>query len=207
MKKSILVILAALLAVPAFSQIKFGLKAGAETTTVPTYDVTSGTSNIEAVKNSQWGWHAGAFVRISFLGLYVQPEAVFASNSFDYNVTEVQGNPAVLKTQKFNRLSVPILLGIKVGPIRLNAGPAASVKISSPSELVTGSTNWDELYKGAVWGYQAGLGIDLFKKLTLDARYAGSFGEQFGSTINIGSQSYKVDNSAPSFILSVGFMF
>lgn len=210
MKKSILILLFALLVMPGYSQfIKFGLKAGAETTQVPTYSITSapgsGSASIDALKSSQWGWHAGIFVRIKLLGLYVQPEAVFASNSFDYNVTEVTGNPASLLTQKFNRLSIPILVGLKLGPVRINAGPAASIQIGSPADLLD-APNFQDLYKSAVWGYQAGLGIDLFEKLTIDARYAGGFGKQEGTT-TISGQTFNVSNAPPSVLISLGWMF
>lgn len=63
------------------------------------------------------------------------------------------------------------------------------------------------MYKEAVFGYQAGIGIDLLKKLTLDARYAGSFGQEFGNSIAIGGQNFKLDHGQSSFILSVGWMF
>jgi len=157
------------------------------------------------VQNSQWGWHAGIFLRIKLLGIYLQPEAIFASNTFDYNVTEVVGGPKTLMSQKFNRLSVPILLGFKLGPLRINAGPAASINIGSPKELIS-EPNFQDLYKSAVWGYQAGIGIDLFKKLTIDARYAGGFGSQEGST-TLGTQTFTFTNAPPSILLSVGFMF
>jgi hypothetical protein len=207
MKKSILVILVALVALPAFSQIKFGIKAGAETTQVPTYSTLSGGANatIDALESAQWGWHAGLFVRFKLLGIIVQPEAVFASNTFDYNVTAVAGDPATLVSQKFNRLSIPLLLGLKLGPVRIMAGPAASIQIGSPEDLIN-DPNFNELYKSAVWGFQAGLGIDLFKKLTIDARYAGGFGSQDGST-TISGQTFTFTNAPPSILLSVGFMF
>jgi hypothetical protein len=208
MKKLILAVLITFLAVPAFPQLlKFGIKAGAETTTVPTYSSLAGGANatIDALNKAEWGWHAGVFLRIKLLGIYVQPEVIFASQTFDYNVTAVQGNPATLVSQKFNRLSVPIMIGFKLGPLRINAGPAASVKIGSPEDLIT-DPNFQNLYKSATWGYQAGLGIDLFKKLTIDARYAGGFGKQ-ESTTTIGGQSFTFTNAPPSILLSLGFMF
>jgi hypothetical protein len=207
MKKLILAVLITFLAVPAFPQlIKFGIKAGAETTNVPEYtSITSGQAAIDAAQSAQWGWHAGVFVRIKLLGIYIQPEAVFASNSFDYNVKDVTGAPQGLLTQKFNKLSVPILLGFKLGPLRINAGPAASIAIGSPKDLLN-DPNFQDMYKSATWGYQAGLGIDLFKKLTIDARYAGGFGKQEGST-TISGQTFNFTNAPPSILISLGFMF
>ena len=204
MKKFFVFVFVVLISLPAVSQIKFGIKAGAETTTVPTYDVSSGTSNITALEDASWGFHGGIFLRISLLGLYIQPEAVFATNTFDYNVST--GTAPVLKSQTFNRLSIPVLVGFKLGPLRLNAGPAASIQIGSPEALVD-DPNFEDMYKGAVWGYQAGLGVDLFKRLTLDARYAGSLGEKFGDSVAIGSQNFKLDYGQSSFLLSLGIIF
>ena len=67
--------------------------------------------------------------------------------------------------------------------------------------------NFEDMYKGAVWGYQAGLGVDLFKRLTLDARYAGSLGEKFGDSVAIGGQNFKLDYGQSSFLLSLGIIF
>ena len=204
MKKLLVIALAVLIAVPAFSQIKFGIKAGAETTTVPTYNLTDGTNNIETLKDAAWGFHAGVFLRLSLLGIYLQPEAVFASNTYDYNVTTVTGTE--LLSQTFNRLEIPVLVGFKVGPLRLNAGPSASVQIGTPKALINDS-NFTEMYKGATFGFQAGIGVDLFKKLTFDARYGGSLSERFGDVVSIGTQDFKLDHRQNSFILSVGIMF
>ena len=203
MKKLLVIILAAFIVLPAFSQIKFGLKAGASTATVPTY-TTSGTNNIEALKNAAWGFHAGAFLRLTLLGIYLQPEVVFATNSYDYNVTQV--GVTELKNQKFNRLEIPVLLGFKLGPLRINAGPSADVQIGTPKALIN-DPNFKEMYRGATFGYQAGVGIDLLKLITLDARYGGSLSGKFGDAVTIGGQNFKLDSRQPSFILSVGLMF
>jgi Outer membrane protein beta-barrel domain len=205
MKKIIIVLLAAIISVPAFSQLKFGLKAGGQTTTVPTYDISSGTSNITSIEEWQWGFHGGAFARISLAFLHIQPEVVFVSNTFDYSVKEGTV-PSVPKSQTFNRLAIPILLGIKLGPIRVNAGPAAAIQIGTPEALID-DPNFEDMYKGSLWGYQAGLGIDLFSKLTLDARFAGGLGDMLGDQVTIGGQTFNLDYSQTTFMLSVGWMF
>jgi hypothetical protein len=204
MKKLSVILLVVLISIPAFSQIKFGIKAGAESTTVPTYDVSSGTSNITALQDASWGFHGGIFMRIKLLALYVQPELVFASNTFDYTVKTATASE--LKSQTFNRLSIPLLVGFKLGPIRLNAGPAAAIQIGTPEALIN-DPNFENMYKGALWGYQAGIGIDLLKKLTLDARYAGGLGEKFGDSVAIGGQNFQLDYGQSSFLLSLGWMF
>jgi hypothetical protein len=204
MKKLLVILMTVLIGLPAFSQINFGLKVGAATTTVPTYNISNGTNNIVALKDAAWGFQAGAFVRLKILFLYLQPELVFATNSYDYNVTTVTGTE--LLSQKFNRLEIPVLLGINVGPLRINAGPSASIQIGSPKALID-DPDFENMYKGATFGYQAGVGVDILKHLTLDVRYGGSLSGKFGDSVTIGSQTFKIDSRQPSLILSVGLMF
>ena len=203
MRKLILIGLIIIVSAPVFSQVKFGIKAGAETTTVPTYQLGNGDATIEALKDASWGYHAGVFLRVGLGGVYLQPEVVFASTSFDYNVTTT--DLTELKSQKFNRVSIPVLLGLKLGPLRLMAGPAASIMIGSPKALID-DPDFEQMYKGAVYGYQAGAGIDL-GRLTLDVRYAGSLGEKFGDTVTIEGQTFKLDYGQSSLLLSLGWMF
>ncbi|HBQ82619.1 MAG TPA: hypothetical protein DD745_07040 [Bacteroidales bacterium] len=204
MKKLSVLLLVVMISFPAFSQVKFGIKAGAETTTVPTYDISSGTNNIEALEDASWGFHGGIFMRIKLLALFVQPELVFASNTFDYTVETA--TVTEVKSQTFNRISVPLLVGLKLGPLRLNAGPAASIQIGSPEALID-DPNFENMYKASVWGFQAGIGLDILNKLTLDARYAGGLGEKFGDAVTIGGQNFQLDYSQKSFLLSAGWMF
>jgi opacity protein-like surface antigen len=56
------------------------------------------------------------------------------------------------------------------------------------------------------WGYRAGLGIDLFKKLTLDARYEGNL-SSLGSSVTIGDAEFNTDMRTSQFLISLGFMF
>lgn len=204
MKKLLVFTLAALMVLPVFSQIKFGLKLGANTATVPEYDISTGTNNIEAVKNAQWGIQAGAFLRVGIKSLFIQPEIMLASNSYEYNVTTVTGQD--LLKQKFTRLEIPVLLGLKLGPLHINAGPSANINIGSPDALIE-DPDFSELYRSATFGYQAGIGIDLFNRLVLDARYGGNLSGRFGESVVIGSQTFNLDSRQPSFILSLGIMF
>jgi hypothetical protein len=204
MKKLFAILLSIIIAVPVFSQVNFGIKAGASTTTVPTYDAPSGTTTIEPLKDAAWGFHAGIFLRAGLGPVYLQPEIVFASNTYEYNVT--QNTVTDVLDQQFNRLEIPVLIGLKFGPVRLNVGPSATVPIGSPSNLVN-DPNFDDLYRGTTFGYQAGIGVDIFNTLTLDARYSGSLAQRFGDTVDIGGQDFNLDDRQPSILFSLGIMF
>lgn len=201
MKKFILILFAAIISTGAFAQFSWGLKAGASSNNFKLedpVDVTAGPT-IESAKDASWGFHGGVFVRISALGLMVQPELLFSMAENNMRIAETDE----LKSQKFSKLDVPVLLGAKLGPIRLMAGPAASVMLSSDSDLFEDA---ESLYKAATFGYQAGVGVDLFKKLTIDVRYEGGL-NNFGDEVTVGDETVTLDGRSNAIIVSAGIMF
>ena len=156
---------------------------------------------IQSLKEAEWGFQGGAFMRVSFAGLYVQPEFLFATatNSVSYDDVEAGGAP-VIYHQKFNKINIPVLVGLKIAFLRVNAGPAASFLIGDAKELIQGAT-----YKKATFGYQAGVGLDLFK-LTFDIRYEGNL-NQFGDKITIAGETFNLDDRTGALLLHVGWIF
>ncbi len=70
MKKLLIIVIAALLTLPALSQLKFGLKAGVSTTSMTMEGIkqaTSGTTTytIEKLEGMNFGFHGGVFGRVS----------------------------------------------------------------------------------------------------------------------------------------------
>lgn len=210
MKKFILIVLSVLIVLPAFSQVKFGLKAGLSTTNLKMADLKTLTSGetqyvVDAIKGANYGFHGGAFVRFSMLGLYVQPELLFASRTVEYEVTELD-NPTVIVKQQFNQLDLPIMLGLKIGPLRLNAGPSARLLINSPKDLID-DPDFKSMYNSLTFGYQAGIGIDIIKRLTFDLRYEGSLQKYQTQIQNLAGDKFNLDDRPNAFLVSVGLMF
>jgi hypothetical protein len=203
MKKILIVLFALLLAAPLFSQVQFGIKAGASTDFTFTDQTFTNTSvTIQNLKTAEWGFQGGVFMRASFSGFYIQPELLFATatNSVTYEDVEAGGAP-IIYNQKFNKLNIPVLLGFKIAFLRIHAGPAASVMIGEPQDVIEGAT-----YKSMTFGYQAGIGFDLFKKLTLDVRYEGNL-NQFGDQITIGGETFTLDDRTGALLLHAGIIF
>ena len=212
MKKSILIVLSVFLALPAFSQVNFGLKAGVSTTNVKMEDVKTLTSGeteylVNAIKAANYGFHAGAFVRFSMMGFYIQTELIFASRTDEYTISDAE-TPAeeTVKKQQFNRLDLPIMLGAKLGPVRLNAGPSARLLINSPKDLIT-DPDFKAMYNDLTFGYQAGIGVDIVKRITLDLRYEGSLQKYQTKIENTAGTDFTLDDRPNAFLLSVGIMF
>jgi len=214
MKKLIVIAFVVLVSIPAFSQIKFGLKAGVSTTSLsmPTIKtITSGTTSytVDALTSAKYGFHGGVFVRVTVFGIYLQPELLFSTRSNDYTVTNVTNQAAPVSyvaKQTFNRLDIPVMLGLKLGPLRLNAGPSGSLLINSPKDIIT-NPDYKNNYSKMTFGYQAGLGFDLLNFLTFDLRYEGSLKKYQNQIQNLAGTKYNLDDRPNAFLFSVGLMF
>ena len=194
MKKIVLLLLLSFFFAGTYAQ--FGIKVGANTTTLKiTGDM------LDNVKDANWGFNAGVFYRLKIAMLYLQPEAYFSTVGGNFKYGD---DPANMELYDFNlnRIDIPLIVGVKLGPIRVLAAPVAFFTISSKSSL----TDFDEAMKGTTWGYQLGLGIDLFKKLTFDARYEGSISD-FTESVEIGGTPLEPSTKSSAFLLSLGWMF
>jgi hypothetical protein len=215
MKKIVAIALVILVTIPAFSQIKFGIKAGVSTTslTMPSIkQISAGTSSfsVDGISTAKYGFHGGVFVRLTFFGVYIQPELLFSTRTNEYTVTNTT-NPSSLTSyiakQSFNRLDIPVMLGYKLGPIRLNLGPSGSLLINSPKSLIQ-NPDYKNNFSKMTFGYQAGLGFDLFNRITFDLRYEGSLKKYQNQIQNLaGSTKVNLDDRPNAFLLSVGLMF
>ena len=211
MKKLFAFLLVALLALPAFSQLNFGLKAGVSTTSLsmPTVKtITSGTTsfNVDALTDAKYGFHGGAFFRLTFFGIYLQPEFLFTTRTNEYTVQNVQTSASSVVKQNFNKFDIPVMLGFKLGPLRVNAGPTGSFLINTPKELIT-NPDFKNRYSKMTVGYQAGLGFDLLNLLTFDLRYEGSLKKYQNQIQNATGTNFNLDDRPNAFLFSLGIMF
>jgi hypothetical protein len=210
MKKLLVVILIAFLSIPVFSQLKFGLKAGVSTTSITmskAVQLTGQSANytVKALSSSAYGFHGGLFMRLTILGIYIQPEVLFATAENKYTVTNLTTTTATEVSQKLNNLSIPVMVGVKLGPIRINAGPAGTMAITSPKALINDPA-LKAIYNKMSIGYQAGLGLDILKKLTIDIRYEGSL-QKYQTQIQQSVGKVALDNRPNAFLFSLGLMF
>ena len=142
---------------------------------------------------------AGLFGRVTIGRLYVQPEVLYfkTSNVFEGHVTGVAsdnlfnlptGANVNLTLNQMN-LQVPIMIGVNIldldiVTLRAQAGPTANFVLKSQtlydktytlngqqSEIENTTTDQNFDTKAISWGVQAGLGVDVLKRITLDINY------------------------------------
>ncbi|WP_338869583.1 porin family protein [Spirosoma sp. SC4-14] len=194
MKKSLFFIALTLLPALTFAQggFQIGIKGGVNLSKLTFGDfVTTGTNsngspqvgvdgqtfrdNLKASLDSKTGTSFGIYMRFG-KNLFLQPELLYSTKAGSFEV--VRNGVTESVTVKTTSFDVPVLLGIKGGPIRVMAGPIVSFRINDNQSLgdavrqyTNGSLNdaWSQAY----YGYQVGGGLDL-GSFGLDVRYEGN---------------------------------
>ena len=185
---------------------------------------------------------AGLFGRVTIGRVYVQPEVLYfmTSNVFDVTVTGTGSNNlfnlptganANVTLNQMN-LQVPVMLGVKVIDLdlitlRAQVGPTANFVLKSKTlydktytlngeqqELGQVNETNDQEFdpKAIAWGVQAGLGVDVLNRITLDINYNYGLTKVFRSLNNtVLGQTFDFSNLDDTkqnlFIVTVGVKF
>lgn len=204
--------------------IRFGLKGGLNSSTMKIDKTTlEGITTVDGAKNfvleqgeSEFGLHFGAFGRITVAGVFIQPELLFTQTKGNIVISEISSvDNAYEKAveQKFNRFDVPVMVGYKLGPAKLFAGPVATFTLSEKdglrdqmAELVGDNETVENTLKNAVFGYQVGIGLDILKFATFDVKYEGNL-SKLGENLTVAGQNFNLDQRNPQWIFSLGIFF
>ncbi|GAB5527148.1 MAG: hypothetical protein Roseis2KO_50200 [Roseivirga sp.] len=196
MKKLILTLALAFIGFSASAQFTLGPRV---TLISSNLDLREEIANVEA-GDAEFGFQYGLFARVKVpvIGLYVQPELLFSKT--ESTITSGAQNVDL----SFNRVDVPIMIGGKIGPLRINAGPALSFLTSAESDVAGAVVDIKDNYSSTTVGFQAGIGIDILK-FVIDLKYEGSLSEKFGESITVGGNSFATDERANQIVLGIGF--
>jgi hypothetical protein len=211
MKKLLFISIAVIfMAVGANAQLfQFGIKGGVNFSSIVMEDVTGITDGSQVYDlvtgDKVTGYQVGLMTRLNVAFLFVQPELYFNAVGGTVDQIVTGGATEVLNVQ-FNRFDIPLLVGLKLGPVRVKAGPVGTAVISSLNDLAEISPDLTTLSEGLTWGYQAGVSIDLFKKLAIEGRYEGSL-SKYGDAFNVGGADYTLDARPTQMIVTLGWWF
>lgn len=205
MKKILFSCLLILLPFHLFSQLKVGLKGGLNMSWFRAREILTDDYQLNISDASMLGYHIGLFARVSFLGLYAQPELLYTALRCETEVYDLLNqNDLEPVQQQIGRIDVPVIVGGRIGPARLGLGPVASVVVLNRSELEV-MTGYKEKLKAAAVGYQAGVGFDV-SNFSIDLRYEGNL-SKLGDSVDLGTQKVNFDKRARQLILSLGLSF
>jgi hypothetical protein len=150
-----------------------GLKAGA------TFSSLKFSADLPYLSENVMGYHIGAFSRIGWGRLFLQPEVYFNSRGGKLKSTESLANTAVANFD-FSGVDVPVLAGVRLFKqtpfnIRLMGGPILQFMTSRQVEP---KPTFEQLFsktyfENHLFGWQLGAGID-FSIFSIDARWESS---------------------------------
>ncbi|NJO86660.1 MAG: PorT family protein [Lewinella sp.] len=190
-------------------QVEFGLKAGLSTQSLvgETYRFNrAGLDNLTlSLTEAEYGIQAGVFFRIP-LGdrLFLQPEITFNSNQANFRFNNPDQNESFVFSERYNYVDVPLLLGYRLGFLRVQAGPVGHIYFAQMSDVLS-REGWDAALESFNLGYALGAAIDI-AKFTLDLRFDGNFGE-LGQTFSFGSNEVAIDQAPKRWIATLGYRF
>jgi len=189
----------------AMAQFNIGIKFGASTTDVGVGQIFVPSNSSEdlriAIEKAHYGFNFGLLMQIQAKWFILHPEVVFNSSSVDFRVNDHLGNYTdKILTDSYQNLDIPLLFGIKAGPLRMQAGPVGHIPLKYISEL-THLDGFSSDFSPIEYGYQVGIGIDFFN-LMLDLRYEGNF-SKFGDYIRFNDRSYRFSDMPTRLLLSV----
>jgi hypothetical protein len=230
MKKGFILSLVLLLGIGATAQIKFGVKAGLNLSSLSDIKAKVSRVSVTAFKNDGMavGFHAGGFVNFSF-GQYIglQPELLFSMQGGKQKPSSmvsqiVSGLPNNLSyNYTFDFINIPVLLDIKpfanfsilIGPqIGFNIYKSATQSAGGISETVSGSdfddTFGDDTFKSLDFAIVGGLQYTFIEHFTIGARYNWGLTNAYSTSMTESGVTADVTGWKNSVIqVSVGWTF
>jgi hypothetical protein len=203
MKKLLLLsCFAVVMTLSAHSQIKFGVRGAVTSSTVEADKVSANGYTIESVNDAKVGFQIGVVSQIQIRKLFIQPELLLSTSGGVLKVSDINGSR--LNDQRVTKVDIPVLVGGKMGPLRLGVGPVASIMIKSKSDL-NDYDQFDDKFRKATWGYQVGAGLDIWK-LAFDVKYEGNL-SRWGDKVVIGNQDVSFDRRLSQWVFGVALFF
>lgn len=199
-----------MMATLSYGQFEMGLKAGVSSTDLSPESILINNGQTTAkisIAEAKYGFHLGLYTRISIANIFIEPAFLFNSNTVDYNLEEQIFDTGIfssIRSETYNNLDIPLMVGMKIGFLRLQGGPVAHIFIDSASEL-TDIDGYSQKFQDATYGIQGGIGLDLWK-IRLDLNYETNL-SNFGGDIDVNGDSYQFDQRPARLIASVGLRF
>lgn len=157
---------------------RLGIKGGVNMASLKTEGLTyNGLGNYVVENlNAKTGYVAGAYMRLG-RKIFIEPEFLISYKSGAINLPKTVSTGSIQLDINYSSIDVPIMLGYRLGPLHVMAGPVASYSITSSGSIAEAIRQKFPTVQDAVsqayFSYTAGVGIDLLG-LTLDVRYEGN---------------------------------
>ncbi|MDO5655012.1 MAG: PorT family protein [Flavobacteriaceae bacterium] len=196
--KKFLSLVAVIIMTGVYAQQGFGIKAGL------TYNaddglIKSANSAYQAKGEGSAGYHLGVYKRLSFTGLYVQPELWYVNFKNTYKDTSAREFDVQIK-----RIDVPVSLGTNVlGIGYVQAGPVFSYYFQDEIDMNQVS---DIKQDDIALGLQIGAGVQL-QQFSANLRYDFPMGKRSTEWVQNSNYNFQTESSPKLLHLSIGYSF
>ncbi len=189
-------------------KIGFGIKAGMNFSSLSSDKAAMAEEQrVVALSDAYTGFHFGLVSEIVLPGFYLQPEFLFTRNGRDYRIdppADVADQNPDFFTHRFNHFVLPVIVGTKLGPLKVGVGPSFSFLLNQSFDA--GDENdFSPKLENFSLGYQVGVGL-AFGNLLFDARYEGSL-SRFGDGFSYNDNEFSLNTRPQQYIFSVGLLF
>jgi len=197
----------------ALAQLEIGPKAGISISPLENLDRTisqQGQDYQLQLLEFKTGYHAGGFLRWQTGVLVVQPEILFDYYSvlFSLDSLDASGEPVTNlisgAEESYLSLQTPLIINLRLGPVRVGGGPEGILHLGSFSDLED-LPFYESRFRRWSWGWEAGLGLDIWK-LTLDLRIEGQL-ERLAYHQSFFGEMGSFANPFRRFLFQLGFRF
>jgi len=163
-----------------------------------------GISRADSIPNadSKIGYNFGIFSRVKIGGLFIQPEIIYIFNRTSIDLYKSPNT--VSDGFGLGMLTGSLMVGYKIGTLRIQAGPYAFKQLNEAIQKEQGAFDLTLNKDNLNWGLQAGLGLNIAKRWQLDVRYMRSM-QKLGYKAIINSGNEFFDGNMNTLYLSFGF--
>ena len=219
MKTKILLVVLLLSGVASYAQKKdkvfnLGLRLGANLSQFQGNDLSLGSPEkpwqLSDNSGRIYGAAGGIFMRIGRT-FFIQPEIVLSQKGGQFSVLDDKAQTT--RSFKMTNIDFPLLFGVKIAKVlRINLGPVAAFNVGNSGDLgaafkdYASERNFEDAFRRASLGYQAGIGLD-FGKLNFDVRYEGNLTEVVNLQITDASVQRQFDRKLNLVQATIGFAF
>ena len=219
MKTKILMVALLLSGVAGYAQKKdklfsLGLRVGANLSQFRGNDLSLGSQQkpwqLSDNNTRIYGAAGGIFMRIGRT-FFIQPEIILSQKGGEFSV--IDDKAQTQRSFKMTNIDFPLLFGVKIARVlRINVGPVAAFNVGNSGDLgeafkdYTSERNFEDAFRRASLGYQAGIGLD-FGKLNFDFRYEGNLTDVVNLKIADANVQRQFDRKLNLFQATVGVAF
>jgi len=189
-----------------------GLRLGASHSTIQPkwniiYDERSGVKDSLRfnIKEPSTEFEFGFFARFPSDEIFFQGEIYYSYLRMKYTANRTFDNGETQYSHNFHMLSLPLSMGVRLGPVNAHAGFGGSINLNPGKDPLAKIQLGERIFDTGHLFYFVGLGIDVWR-LSIDLNYQKTFSDFYYYLDYKDGKEYQLRNGIQRFQLKLGFI-